>query len=290
MASDPEKTASVFDILYADTRRLSSLLAQLNDEGVLTEISRAAEDATSTNVELSVKVVKAGSNSAGRESKTTKIDPTWLLPLLFLDSAQDLIKRDIESAAIGSIVLNTGKLIVTDMSVLQELWKSPVTKRQLLKAVADAAAEQDGANRHERRAAGKKGKTDSTENELVLEILPLLPHSPQFNIVTMESAVWGTFDPKYLVGTVADLTLKHGAKVPGAWSVVGILDALPWEERGDEDYDDFLSYFEQVRIGMTGDNLWKLATQLAAPARQTLGRPFLSYGVTPLIIFREIER
>lgn len=287
--SDQEKAASVFDILYADVRRLSSLLSQLNDEGVLTEISRAVEDTTAANIELSVKVVKGGASEAGRQSRTTKVDPSWLVPLLFLDASKDDIRRDITEASIGSLVHVSGKLVVTDLGFLKEMWKSAAIRRQIIKAAAESQVEVEPANRHERRAL-KKPKQDNTEQEALFEILPLLPHSPQFNIVTDDFAVWGTIDPQHMVGTVGDLVLKHGSKVPGSWSVVGILDAVPFEQRDDEDYDDILSFFERLRIGMMTENVWKAAIEMAQPARQALGRPFLSYGVTPLVIFREIER
>ena len=89
MASDPQESASVFDVLYADIARLSSLISQLADDGILTEITRAAEDATSTDVGVSVKIIKGGTSSNAKESTSRKIDPRWLLPLTFLDLADE---------------------------------------------------------------------------------------------------------------------------------------------------------------------------------------------------------
>jgi hypothetical protein len=299
VASDNARDGSVYDILYADTRRLSSLLSQFSDDGLLVELSRAAEDAHSVSAGLSIKVVKGDTSSTGKSGSTRKIDPQWLLPLLFLDAAKDLIERDIEQAALGSLVLAQGRLIVTDLRILQKLWSSPTAKKFVLQQIKDAerdkareAAANEGENRASRRLAGKKqSEASASEADLIMELLPLLPHSPQVNIVSPDSTVWSTIEPDYLVGTVEDIMLKHGAKVPGGWSMVGILDARPWEEREDEDYDDILTFDDQISIGMHGmDNIWKIATGLGWPARQALGRPLLSYGVTPLIIFREIER
>ena len=118
MESDENKGASVFDILYSDTRRLSSLLSQFSDDGLAVEMVRVAEESTSTQIGLNVKIVKADGSEIGKTSSTTRIDPQWLLPLLFLDSAQQLIHRDIEAAPIGSLVLSTGRLIVTDLTIL----------------------------------------------------------------------------------------------------------------------------------------------------------------------------
>lgn len=289
--SDQSKVASVFDILYADVRRISSLLSQFNDEGILTEITRSAEATTTSSVELSVKIVKGGSGDNAREATSTKVDPGWLIPLLFLDAADDAIRRDIAEASLGSLVMATGKLFVTDLSILQQLWKSPIARRVAMRAMGEQNQQpEETGNRQERRAAAKKKPEANDEHELAMEIIPLLPHSPQINVVSDELAIWGTIDPKYMVGSVSDIMLKHGAKVPGAWNVVGILDALPFKDKGDGEYDDFISFDESLAIGLHGENLWKAAVNIASPARQMLGRPWLSYGITPLMIFREIER
>jgi len=292
VVSDAKKADSVFDILYADTRRLSSLLSQFSDDGIVTEVVRGAEETSSSQIGISVKIVKADGTELGKSSVLTKIDPQWLLPLLFLDAAQGMIQRDIEAAPIGSLVLSQGKLIVTDLAMLKEMWKSEKARQYMLqKAAID---EEAGLNRHERRAAGKKGNAkEVTDAELAFELLPLLPHSPQINIIDGDRTVWASIDERYMNGSASDVMLKHGVKVAGSWSMVSVLDARPFEVRDDEDayddHDDILSFSERLAIGMTTDNLWKVANELAGPARQALGRPLLSYGVTPLIIFREIE-
>ena len=295
MASEEEKTGSVFDILYADTSRLSSLLSQFSDDGVVTELVRSAEDSESLSAGLSIKVIRGDKASSSKETSARKVDPKWLLPLLFLDAAKDVIQRDVTKAAIGSLVLCQGKLVVTDLRILQKLWTSPGVKRMILanmKESADQAEASAGANRHEKRASAKSQKSTpagNTEAEILLDLLPFLPHSPQVNIVTADYAVWSTIDPLGLVGTVEDIMLKHGPKVAGSWSMVGVLDARPWEQREDEDYDDWLSFNEKLRIGAFQENVWKVASDIARPVRQALGRPTFSYGVTPLVIFREIE-
>lgn len=299
------RDGSVYDILYADTRRLSSLLSQFSDDGVVTELTRNDETGHSNKASISIKVVSGDTSSTGRETKSQKIDPQWLLPLLFLDEAQSFIERDIASAPIGSIVLIQGKLVVTDLRILQNLWSAPSAKKTIIQQIREAEKanaqsdnniEEDLHNRAARRAANRANgkstgkKPESSEAELIMEILPLLPHSPQINIISPDHVAWATIEPNYVFGSVEDLMLKHGAKVAGSWAMVGILDGRPFEERADEDYDEIISFDERVRMGMLQDSVWKLATELAFPARQALGRPYFSYGVTPLVIFREIEK
>lgn len=291
MPSDHEKADSVYDVLYADIRRLSSLLSQFSDDGVVTEITRAAEDSSTTDIGLSLRIIKGTSANTGKQGSTRKIDPQWLLPLLFLDRAKNIINREITTAPIGGLALVTGKLVVTDLSILQEMWKSPAMKKHLIASMTQSEETPSSGKRHDRRAnRNVKSKADTTQQEAVLDMLPHMPHTPQMNIVTDDFAVWSAINPEFLVGNVSDLVLKHGAKVAGRWNMVGILDAKPWEEREDGDYDEILSFMEQLRLGMTTDNIWKLATELARPTREAFGRPFLSYGMTPLIVFREIDQ
>jgi hypothetical protein len=300
VASESARDGSVYDILYADNRRLSSLLSQFSDDGIVTELARSDEEGSANKVGVNLKLVAGDTTSSGRETKTQKIDPQWLLPLLFLDEAQDLIERDISQAAIGSLVLIQGKLIVTDVRILQKLWSAPGARKVILQQMR--AAEKAGAetqsdeaplpNRAARRAAKVQNKIVETtgEAELIMELLPLLPHSPQINVVSPDHVAWATINPDNVFGSVEDLMLKHGSKVAGSWAMVGVLDARPFETREDEDYDDILGFEDKLRTGMLQDSIWKIAADLAFPARQALGRPFTSYGMTPLVIFREIER
>lgn len=300
MASESLTDGSVFDILYADTRRLSSLLSQFSDDGLVTELTRGDEAGQTSRASLSIKVISGDTSTSGRETKSQKIDPQWLLPLLFLDEAQHLIHRDIEEAPLGSIVLIQGKLLVTDLRIIQKLWSAPSAKKVILQQIRDSEKEAAAAlvdeapvNRAARRGSAKgpqKTKTETSEAELIMELLPLLPHSPQVNIISPEAVAWATIEPAYVLGSIEDLLLKHGPKVAGTWAMVGILDGRPFEDRGTDEYDDIINVDERIRSGMIQDNVWKVAIDLAVPARQALGRPFTSYGVTPLIIFRNLER
>ncbi len=300
MASESARDGSVYDFLYADTRRLSSFLSQFSDDGIVTELARITEETSSVKAAVSVKVVAGDSTQSGRESKTLKIDPQWLLPLLFLDQAADLIERDIAEAPIGSLVLIQGRMVVTDVRILQNMWAVPSSKKFLVASLAGQQTPEtdptDAGNRASRRAAGKalpkKDPELPIEVEMAFELLPHLPHSPHISILGLEHTAWATVDPAYVVGTVEDLTLKHGAKIAGSWAMVGVLDARPFEASDDvdHDYDEILSFDEQVRLGMISDNIWKVATELQQGVRSMLGRPLLSYGVTPIVIFREIER
>jgi hypothetical protein len=280
-----QETASVFDILYADESRLASLLSQMGNDGVLKELTRLTEVASDTSGGFDLKLAKMDTKEAEKRSISRTFDPRWLVPLLFLDKAASALRRDISTAEIGSLVLVTGKLVITDVGLIHSMWNSPAMKRHILKSMLSGNEEENSTNRHDRRSSRKStAKQDTTEQEALFEIMPHMPHSPQINIISNEKATWATIDPKHLVGTVQDLTLKHGPMVSGEWSLVGIYDAKPFSE----DDPGFMNFDDLLAIGALQESLWKVAVDMAMPIRQALGRPFLSYGVTPLLIFREI--
>ena len=104
----------------------------------------------------------------------------------------------------------------------------------------------------------------------------MLPHSIQAAL-RGENTVWCCLQNDGMTTPADDLLLKHGIAVRGEWSLLGILDAVPDSEAPADDLPP-----------AAGDNVATLMRALAPFARQLLGRPPGHYGVTPLLIFREI--
>ena len=300
VGQDEQENDSVFDFLYHDSRRIASFLSQFGNDGHLTALKRG-EAATkvakrskkfglggSTPLGGANVDVELGPGESGSESLEREFDPFWANALEFLDVLEnrDMIQRDLESARIGQFVLTQGSLIIADMEAYRDVWKSSVV-REYMKASAldDDDDEKETGNRQQRRASKAKARSSlekPSETDLVLELLPYLPHSPQINIITDNYAAWGTVEADHLSGTFADLSLKHGSKIAGQWAALGILDGMPFAA------DQMISPLEQVRLGMTTDSITKVPLEIGPQVRQLLGRPLLSYGITPLLIFREV--
>jgi hypothetical protein len=285
VASDPEPEDSVLDVLYADTRRVSALLSQFGTDGVLTEFTRLTEAGSEADRALDLKVVKLGTKENDRSATTRRFDPQWLIPFLLLDKASDQIHRDVTSAPIGSLAMVKGRLVVTDPMLLKELWKSPVMRKNLLAESSKTATLPPHATSAEKAAARAAAAESKAQAESLFEILPMLPHSPQLSVLTEDEVVWSTIDQSYLVGTVSDLILKHGDRVAGEWSMVGVLDARPVSE---DDNWGVLSAYDKMRLGYMQDSIWKAALDIGPAVKMALGRPLTSYGMTPLIVFREV--
>lgn len=291
---------SVFDFLYHDSRRIASFLSQFDNNGLLTGLTQS-ESATiggkrSKKFGLSGNApliggggidVELGSGETGNQALERVYDPFWANALQFLDVLEErsMIQRDITASRIGQFVLMRGSLIIADMVPYREIWKSDVIKRFLKATLGDDDDGEPTGNRQQRReqkAKARNAPSKPTEAELVLELLPHLPHSPQINVVSDDTAAWGTVDAAYLSGTFADLSLKHGSKIAGEWAVLGIVDGLPFEA------DQALTDLEKAMVGMTTDTVTKVPLEIGPNVRQLLGRPLLSYGITPLLVFREV--
>lgn len=297
---DEAEPDSVFDFLYHDSRRIASFLSQFDANGLLTgitqgdSVAKGAKRSKKVSIGGDVPIMGGGSlefeigpGETGSQSLERAYDPFWSNARLFLDvlAERNLIQRDIPSARIGQFGLVSGSLIIADMKMLQSVWGLPGIQRVMAAAAqSDENAEQPTGNRQQRRSAPSPNTKPKVPDEIqmVMEILPHLPHSGHMHIVTDELAVWAAADEGSIVGSISDLVLKHGAKIAGQWNMLGIIDALPFE------VNEMLSAWEMIQVGMTGENITKAALNLAPYIRQALGRPLMSYGMTPLLVFREV--
>ena len=302
--------AFVLDFLYHDSRRIASFLSQFDELGHLQRVTQTDESAAkekegsitggSLGVPGTLGKHEKGKTASSWESETAQrvYDPFWANARRFLDllTEGDMIQRDIENARIGQFVLSTGSLIILDNSMLRAIWDQPAVSKFIKaqeKAAAEAqAADQDALepiNRKQRRAEQSKARKtrpetpEVSETELALALMPHMPHSGQLHIVTDDFAVWAAAADEALVAPMSELILKHGQKVAGQWSMLGILDALPWEQA------EMMNPLEMVRVGMTQESISNAALQMAPAIRRALGRPLLSYGMTPLLVFREVS-
>jgi hypothetical protein len=296
---------SVFDFLYHDSRRVGSFLAQLDANGLLTEVrhsehvAKGRKRGVSVNLGASTPLTGGGNvgfeitpKEAGGETLERVYDPYWANARELLDSltANDLVGGDLEAAGIGSLVHVSGALSIIDLGMLKDAWGLDAVRRT---ALAGGTAEQvEPMNRHDRRSqtAQKLKSKDSppTENELMLEILKILPHSLSAMLNGSHGSVWCGLSEQYLVGSGSDLVLKHGHRIAGEWHMVGVLDAQP-------DITALAGAFDAENEILNGDGailfnslIGNVARNLAPTFRLMVGRPVNSYGITPLMIFRKV--
>jgi hypothetical protein len=267
---------SVYDFLYQDVRRVGSLLAQFEPSGHLQSIkhldgySETAESNKTLKPTLNLAALKIEGSAddkfsdSNTHSAERAYDPLWVNAISLLTYLQnaDLLKRNLNDARLGQIVLASGGLQVFDMATLQRLWSEP----KILQEVLAQIGEKDSASRQQIQK--KTG---------ILKLLSIMPHPVQAVLNTGDHKIWAVLNDSSLETSAASIFLKYGTHVEGEWNMLGVLDAFP-------DSQDTASGRED---DPEANNLIDLMAKLKDLARR-LGRPAAAYGMTPLLIFRQI--
>jgi hypothetical protein len=277
----------VFDFLYHDARRVGSFLAQLDEAGLLTSVTRKEGKTTSNRGAAEAKLEGSlpflgkagGGSSVSREAAKSghlerTFDPLWQNARRFVDYAQENC-CPVSDATIGQIVSLTGEITIIDFEFLKKF----MANKSIMESLLDQDT-QDG-NRKERRSNQKSQGSVKSKEPPIAELFGLFPYKVQMT-VDGEKLAWATISEDFLVTEASDLVLKYGGALDGKWTVLGILDAIPSIFNGDivgnMNFEGGIEAF-----GM------KLTKAFAPMARVLLGRPSDAYGITPLVVYREID-
>jgi hypothetical protein len=111
---------------------------------------------------------------------------------------------------------------------------------------------------------------------VLTEAMAVMPHAIHGHFLTNQGFLWSSLQPESLTMPTTDLSLKYGGQVPGQWKILYLLDA--WMDKGEPpDFDGWSA-------GGAIDGI--LAAMHAM--KTIIGRPPNWYGITPLMIFRDI--
>jgi len=305
---DEPSTDSVYDFLYHDARRIGSFLAQFDDFGHLQQItanetvSKGGKRGFSLRLAGNVPLLPGAADSAegsitlnrdpshaGAESQARVYDPLWSNARALLDylDERQLIERNLTAGRLGQFVMASGELSILNAGLLEKMWEASGIRDNAIRQSGETARMQWNANpqnatlRGGQRDKAEKAATKMAESNATsaMDILPLFPHSAQCTIKGKDFSVWSSLSEKGMVSAVADLSLKHGTEIPGEWHLLGVLDALPSPVPA------------QIPIVGTGvpSHMGDLIKNLSNLGRTLLGRAPSAYGVTALLIFRDVS-
>lgn len=282
MEADSLADVSLTDYFYADRPRLHTFLTQLFPEGNLLQTKTASRKGFSTDgigkgglPPIAEFNLRGGKNV--EDAIERQYDAAWSAPLNFLTeiARKSLLRDELDGASLGQIILLRGHLQVVDFNTLHQLWK-PMRKIILEEFIAQ---QQGLLNRTQRRSKDSKiqfdqaRKQQADEIDLTGSILTALPALIQLKCFNERYEAWGTLNPQHMLCSPSDLAFKFGPGVPGQWTVVGLLDAKPHEENP---------------ISETNTDLEKGLLTAMSQMRLYLGRPASAWGITPLLIYREV--
>lgn len=294
MEQDLQNTVSLYDFLYLDRDRIKSLIAQLNDNGVLQTLKQTNGDKSFDSSELDVGgtanaiVFKAKGKAAiklgeeSNESLELTHDATWSLPLQLLDllAEKNLITIGSSDSRLGSLSLISGNIVVFDVTTMKKSLPffanyMELQKRNIAKTLPPKAK--------------KSKKTPHDINELevsdgmtvgvISNFLDIIPTSVQMELYDDHgNKSWMTLNPEWLTINATDLALKYGSTLPGQWHVLGIIDAIPESLNNS-------SKFTHEETNEMKSGIYGMIDEL----KNLLGRSDSQYGITPILMFRAIE-
>ncbi len=273
--------AELYDFLYTDPERIASLLIQLSEDGAPKEASSTAtRDRGKTKTggidAFGIKGELGSSGSSSYEVRQT-YDPLWQNSQKLIQEVKAVEKGySTNKTDIGQIRDFSGKLLAYDQSTIPALMQTPSIENFIAGGIKDS----DGM---EKRSKAVKDKIKKDEAAVIREYLKSLPLGVGFVLVTENEHFWFSVNKEYLYLYDLDIPLKFPTHVSGIWNVVGVVDAKP---------NDHVSGMQDV-IDKKVDGLLPpmvLHTmQLTSTITGMFGRPIQAYGLSPLIIYRNIR-
>jgi hypothetical protein len=259
-------STEIYDFLYVDRPRISSLYAQLFPQGILTSVKTTALQNFSDESDIGsdIRVLKAESKSTegGSEGIEQMFDASWSIPLEVLARLRSLflVHESLKNTGLGSIVLTNCYLRLIDFASMDKLW--------------DAAMRTFMASSQASQSAEQILPAEVVPS--IVEALRAMPQVVHAHFLTNDAILWSSLQPANLTIPVSDLTLKYGGVVSGKWNLLYILDA--WADKGEPpDVSGWSagSMMDAILAAMHG-------------IRGMIGRPAGWIGITPLMIYRDV--
>jgi hypothetical protein len=254
------------DFLYLDKQRISSLIGQLSNRGVLTAYKSIIGKASNLEGQLgaSVGVAKADGKRSQSvvESAEETFDPFWTHVYSFIQDLEANFAVPLGEGHIGSLVKFEGLVQFLDMGLMRNIF---------VPSVMAAAQAQSKPTKHGHQGQAPKA---SAEQNIGAQFLKDFPHLFHMTFLAEEKIrLWSAVQPENLTISSADLTMKYGAVMDGIWTSIGIIDGNPGKPP------------EPLPLNESLDGVVKLM----AIVRQHFGRPENHFGFTPIAIYAPIH-
>ncbi|MEH4987364.1 hypothetical protein PO461_07965 [Enterobacter asburiae] len=277
MEQEQQNIDSLYDFLYVDKLRASSLTAQLYEPGVVTTIKTTISDADKSlkGVGSDLKILKGNVSIEEAISNTQEkqFDATWSLPINLLDklSESGLLRSGLNGERLGNVVVIKGTMRIFDISVLQKCL--PFASKMFHSQMPSST-----------KSSKKHVKSEDIEIApgvtfgAVTDLLNIVPNTLQIDFVDEGGhTIWMTIDRDFLTINPDDMVLKYGGKLPGEWYVVGLIDAVP-------EHEDI-----SPQIDFPANPTKDFIAEMLNAIKKFVGRGENAYGMTPLVIFRKIN-
>jgi hypothetical protein len=284
MPSESESIDYLYDFIYADTRRISSYLSQIDPSGVITAIKEVVGESDNINTagQLSVKVFRATLKgfSGNSQSLERQFDATPTLPWTLLHhlDEQSYLGKDLKNTPIGRIVSLKGSLRIVDLRLMKDVWKPNADVIRLQREAFLKSQKKEGALTNARHKEEEENLKKAMEYEFAITaMIEKLPHTANITFSTGQGRCWAATSGDNFLINPEELILKHGPDIFGTWHMAAIVDAKP-EPQTQPPPDEEFEYLSDMILRSTKF------------IRYHFGRPANHYAVTPIAIYRAVEK
>lgn len=279
MEQDLQTIESIFDFFYLDNPKIKSFYAQLNGLGALNSLKSSSQIGDTRKMEATVGVPTVTGGKLGNDHTATTTsehlyDGLPTMPREMINKLDELgfIHRELNQEMLGNLVLYEGRLGVLDIGVAKELLEPAMNMhiKELDKAKETKKLAQEIRSNIKEIVSFYKNVPFSLEAKLLVDVGR---NEPETNIPLCDE-VWMTLNRDEIVGSTYDLNFKHGEFLAGKWFVLGVLDALP---------------FENFTYNTVPNELRDGISNLVKTMQTLIGRPDAAFGITPIAIFRVLK-
>lgn len=270
----------MLDFLYSDHERVASFLSQLHTSGSLQAVEQGGQKTKSTQKEggLSFGPVKGGISQGhdwNREVRQT-YDPLWRNSLKLIQDVEDkaTINAD-DQLAIGQLRTLSGSLLAYDLSSLTSIMQSESMEGFIANGIPESAELSE-------RSSKVKNQQKKDEASVLRSFLKELPLGIGFVFVTESAHFWFSVKREFLSLYTMDVPLKFPTHISGQWNVLGIVDALP------EDHVEGIRHILDRNIDGLLPAMVLHMMQLTGVSTGMFGRPVPAYGLSPLVVYRDV--
>lgn len=273
MDQDSQNIDFLYDFVYLDRPRAQSWLAQLIAEGVPVSAKYSGAVTRAKMIEGAggvpgVAAGKATATNSGTDTHERQFNTEWSVPLTLVDmlDGEGFLGRGLDSAQQGSLALVTGRIQLTDIGFLAQVWDAATANLLAMTKTTHAnKASLDAQKKHLANIGG---------------ILKVMPKNPQIYMLTADGGVaWAVLKPEHSIVDTSMLTLTYGANIQGDWHMIAVIDALP------DDHEDTAAPPSPM-----GGVLARQFPEMLGPMREAVGRSADAYAVNPVAIFRAVPK
>lgn len=267
------------DFLYLDRNRVSSLIGQLSDRGMLiglrSVVGKIEGKEASAGGSVAVAKAEGKTSRTVSESQEETYDPFWTHAYSFLRDLEANFAVPLDQARMGSLVKFDAFVQFLDLRIMRELWE-PSAHAFLNSANAPVAGSSSPVSRKKRRDQRQRQQQSPVSDavKIGLEVLKNMPHLLHMILLAQQGfRFWAAAQPEYLTINSGDLVMKYGAVIDGMWTVVGRVDG----RIGDAP--------EPLKVNPVVDGV---VTAMAG-LRELVGRPKDHWGLTPIAIYAPLQ-